>query len=63
VAQPAPLRPDLRAGTAYSKVSSNVGPLHLVLREDGWATDIRWPVKERLEARRVDASARTLKAA
>jgi stearoyl-CoA desaturase (delta-9 desaturase) len=30
----------------------------------GWATDIRWPVRERLEARRVDATAKSrLKAA
>ena len=53
LAQPAPRRPDLRPARRAARPDRHQRPAHLDLREVGWASDVRWPKPERLDAKRV----------
>ena len=54
LAQPAPRRPDLRAARRRCGARSTSRPGSIWIFEKlGWAYDVRWPVPERIAAKRV----------
>ena len=56
LAQPAPQRPDLRPPRRAARPGRHLGPHHLGVEKLGWVSAVRWPVKERLDAKRVQPS-------